>query len=134
MKRKKLYFVWMFFIFASVFSFVSCSDKKTVPDFGSGGSSEGDISSGGSAEEDTFYTVLFDSDGGTEVDSITVKANCKIPAFPTPTKMNKSYIYEFSGWYYDGELWDFETDTVQGDITLVAKWELSERYTAPVYP
>lgn len=141
--RKSVHLFLTAFVIVSAVMFASCGGK-VVPDPGSGSSvgeslspgssAEESISSGSSAEEEIFCTVVFDSDGGTAVDGVTVRINDTIPAVPAPTKMNKSYVYEFMGWYYNGVLWDFERDTVQGDMTLVAKWELSEHYTVPVYP
>ncbi len=65
------------------------------------------------------YTVSFDSLGGTPIDSVITIEGGKItvPA-PAPTKSR----YKFGGWYYAGEAWDFENDTVTGNITLTAKW------------
>lgn len=31
--------------------------------------------------------------------------------------------YEFSQWEHDGDAWDFDTDTVSGDMTLTATWD-----------
>lgn|GEM_PF-2732553 len=67
------------------------------------------------------YTVTFNSNGGTSVASQTVKDGRTVtkPADPTRTG------YTFSGWYSDQKrttAWDFDKDTVSGDMTLYAKW------------
>ena len=69
----------------------------------------------------TYYTVTFNSMGGSEVASVQVAAGTKIAAPATPTKDR----YNFSGWYKDAgctTAWDFSTDVVNGDITLYANW------------
>lgn len=45
-----------------------------------------------------------------------------------PTKdMTVDKVYTFGGWYNGDKKWDFETDTVQGDTTLVARFNESAR-------
>ncbi len=70
------------------------------------------------------YTISFDSNGGTEVDSITKEYNESItqPVFPTKEG------YAFGGWYVDSELttpYIFNRVTSE-DITLFAKWNVNE--------
>ncbi len=72
-------------------------------------------------KETTEYTVTFQSNGGSAVASVTVEENGKVTEPTAPTKEN----YVFGGWFKDSECteaWVFATDTVQGDITLYAKW------------
>jgi len=68
------------------------------------------------------YTVRFESNGGSDVPQITnVSSGSTITKPADPTKGT----YVFAGWYKEPELlteWNFETDTVTGDITLYAKW------------
>jgi len=67
------------------------------------------------------YTVSFNSNGGSAVESQTVMEGEKITKPTDPTKED-SY---FTGWYKDHELetlWSFSSDTVTADITLYAKW------------
>lgn len=66
-----------------------------------------------------FYTVTFDSNGGTSVKSANVKPGktCDIPYAPLRSGAT------FAGWYYKGNPWNFNTDKVTSDITLVAKWD-----------
>lgn len=64
-------------------------------------------------------TVTFDSAGGSAVGNISVVESQKIKAPSAPTHKG----YTFSGWYL-GErttAWDFSTNTVSDNMTLVAK-------------
>ena len=90
---------------------------------------------GGSEWDDVVtYTVTFDSDGGSAVPSVTVEAGGKITAPKAPKKSSSRYEYEFLGWFYEGNEWDFETGEVCSDITLVAHWEKTDEYTEPFLP
>ncbi len=64
------------------------------------------------------YTVTFDSNGGTSVNSVQVKANEKVEKPRDPTKDG----YEFEGWFLEEELFDFDTK-IEKNITLVAHWK-----------
>ena len=65
------------------------------------------------------YTVSFNSNGGSEVDSVTVDENSTFDAPSAP----ELFGYELVGWYTeDGDLWDFDTNVVTEDITLKAEW------------
>ncbi len=68
--------------------------------------------------EENYYTITFDTAGGSSIDSIVVKENDMI------TKPDDSIKegYTFLGWYIDDEEFNFE-DLVKSDLTLVAKWE-----------
>ncbi|MDE7384293.1 MAG: InlB B-repeat-containing protein, partial [Anaeroplasmataceae bacterium] len=66
------------------------------------------------------YTVTFDSQGGTSVDSISLLKGDRLIQFPKPTKTG----YVFEGWYTDKActiLWNIE-ETIEKNITLFAKW------------
>lgn len=66
-------------------------------------------------------TVKFESNGGTAIPDITVNYGDKISYPDEPEKDG----YIFDGWYTDIHLtdpWNFSTDTVQGNMTLYAKW------------
>lgn len=69
------------------------------------------------------FTVEFNSQGGTEVDSIPyVAAGSTINAPADPEREG----FEFTGWYKDAgcsNLWDFTSDKVSEDTTLFAGWE-----------
>ncbi|MCL2845503.1 MAG: InlB B-repeat-containing protein [Chitinivibrionia bacterium] len=69
------------------------------------------------------YTVSFNPQGGTPIDTIyNVVSGSKISApSAVPTKSD----YVFGGWYKDAAyttLWNFGTDIVISDTTLFAKW------------
>ena len=68
--------------------------------------------------EVNYYTITFDTAGGSSIDSIVVKENDTITKPNDPTKGG----YTFLGWYIDDEEFNFE-DLVKSDLTLVAKWE-----------
>ncbi len=67
------------------------------------------------------FTVTFDSDGGTPVQSVTVKKGKTVSVPTQPTKDGS----EFKGWTLDGTDYNFNTKVTK-DITLKAKWELTE--------
>lgn len=85
-------------------------------------------------KEDVYYTVTFDSDGGSEVVSMTILAGEKVSKPTNPQKSSSSSEYEFLYWEYNGEEWDFEKNVVTSNITLVAKWKKVASYTPPFLP
>ena len=101
-------------------------------DVSQGGSSGGGGGGGGSAAT-AEYTVTFDSDGGSSVDSQTVKSGQKAICPDDPEKEG----YEFGGWYTDEELteeYDFDA-VVRKSVTLYAKWtEVAEEPEDPADP
>lgn len=67
------------------------------------------------------FTVKFDTDGGSAVDSVKVMYSEKIDP-ETPVKEG----WRFTGWYTDRACtvrWDPATDPVTGSMTLYAGWE-----------
>lgn len=64
------------------------------------------------------YTIKFDTDGGSIIESIKVKENDKIEKPSDPTKEG----YDFAGWYYNDKKFDFNTK-VKKNMTLKAKWK-----------
>ncbi|MDR1175959.1 MAG: InlB B-repeat-containing protein, partial [Treponema sp.] len=71
---------------------------------------------------DTYYTVTFDTNGGSAApEAQTVVEGSKATEPAAPTKAG----YIFGGWFREMEMvnqWNFATDTVTADITLYAKW------------
>ena len=68
-----------------------------------------------------MFTVTYDSQGGSYVESVTVKKGSLIKQPQNPTKN----FYVFDGWYKDKdctERWWFDVDKVTSSITLYAKW------------
>lgn len=66
------------------------------------------------------FTVKFDTDGGSYVESVKLKYSDTVPESEPPVK--EGYI--FDGWYTDRgftEEWGSD-DTVSGSMTLYAKW------------
>lgn len=71
---------------------------------------------------DVYYTVTFDSMGGSEVESQRILSGNRATLPETPEREG----YFLLGWYdaaEDGEIWTFDTDRVTGNITLYAYWE-----------
>ena len=64
------------------------------------------------------YTVIFNSDGGSNVSNQIVKSGSTASQPNDPVKDG----YTFLGWYHGDDKWDFST-TISSDITLTAKWE-----------
>ena len=69
-------------------------------------------------EEPVFYTVTFDTDGGTDISAQEIeKGKCALkPA--DPIKEN----YVFKGWIYNNNQYDF-SKPVSSNITLKASWK-----------
>ena len=75
------------------------------------------------AQEKTF-TITFDSMGGSNVPSITIKDGETFVMPANPTKFG----YIFAGWYLDAsyvELFE-EGISINGNLTLYAKWKVPE--------
>ena len=81
---------------------------------------------GDNTDKGTYYTVTFDSRGGSEVESQRVLEGNPASTPQSPTRGDDI----FQGWYKstneNAELWHFETDRVNGDITLYAFWKEAE--------
>ncbi len=63
------------------------------------------------------YNVTFETDGGTYIEPFKINSDGLIEKPEDPKKEG----YVFVGWYYNDELFDFNTK-IEGDILLVAKW------------
>ena len=70
---------------------------------------------GCSKEEE--YTVKFDTDGGSVIESVKVTKGETVKRPDNPTKEG----YVFSDWYLSDSIFDFNTK-IENDITLKAKW------------
>ncbi len=69
----------------------------------------------------TDCIVHFETNGGSKIDDVTAIYGEKLTKPADPTKDGKY----FAGWYKNidcTEKWDFEKDTVSGNMTLYAKW------------
>ena len=70
----------------------------------------------------TECTVNFQTNGGSEIPSIKGQYGETIARPENPVREG----YHLVGWYTDIDLqipWDFDVDTLQGNMTLYAKWE-----------
>ena len=66
-------------------------------------------------------TVKFETNGGSEIEPVTAIYGEKLTRPEDPVRDGKV----FAGWFKDIHLteeWDFENDTVPGNMTLYAKW------------
>jgi len=69
----------------------------------------------------SYYTVTFDSQGGSALSSQMVEYGEKVTEPTDPTKEG----YTFGGWYKESgctNAWNFANDTVTANVTLYAKW------------
>lgn len=69
--------------------------------------------------------VTFDSDGGSLLPALVAEPNKSLDE-PAETPMKDGC--NFLGWYFNGEIYDFESP-ITTDITLVARWKEKETYT-----
>ena len=69
--------------------------------------------------EATYYTVKFDSTGGSAIESVEVISGGTLKAPEDPVRDG----YIFDGWVDNtGDSWSFGVHNVKGDMTLFAKW------------
>lgn len=114
--KKILLGIFIFILItASVFCLVACKDNAETPD--------GPNIDDGTDTPPTpvEYVVRFDTVGGSEVISVKVSGGEKIERPTDPVKDG----YVFDGWYLSSDYstrWNFESDAVNGNITLYAKW------------
>ena len=80
---------------------------------------------GGGSEDEVYYTVSFDSDGGTPVESQRVKAGERAIIPEKPLKSG----YTFQSWLLDGVAYSFN-EGVTKDITLVASYKSELTYAS----
>lgn len=75
-------------------------------------------------EKKTQYTVKFDTNGGSSINSVKVYENDKVKMPTEPTRDG----YEFVKWQLDGKDYDFSSKITK-NITLVAVWKEKTKYT-----
>ncbi|MBQ9783754.1 MAG: leucine-rich repeat protein [Clostridia bacterium] len=73
-------------------------------------------------ESTVYYTVTFDANGGSAVESRKVAEGTKVSEPTAPTYEG----YVFDCWKRDGQEWLFDYDTVKSDMTLTASWIKAE--------
>lgn len=84
-------------------------------------SSDGEVAVSYKFHAKNGHTVVFDTDGGTTVESQTVEDGETItPPDDYPSKTG----YRFKGWYKDGVPYDF-TQPVYDDAVITAKWTVN---------
>ena len=74
---------------------------------------------------ETYYTVTFDSKGGSEVKAVNIKKGGTITLPANPTKAD----FVFGGWFTDDNTFKNQFDAkipITADITLYAKWDVPE--------
>jgi uncharacterized repeat protein (TIGR02543 family) len=77
-------------------------------------------SSGGGGGRSTYYTISYESNGGTKYDDERQLYGKLVTIDKEPTRDG----YKFTGWYSDADLTDKITSvTVKGNTTLYAGWE-----------
>ena len=116
--RKKSFL--LFVILCCITILVACVFVACNPDSGeqTGQPGEGD----GGKDETQFFTVTFDTQGGSKIADITVEDGQTIGELTLPTKQCSRLV----GFALDADgerMWDVLTDTVSADITLYAIWE-----------
>lgn len=76
--------------------------------------------------KDIYYTITFDTDGGSNIDSIVVKEGDIIEKPDTPNKDG----YTFKEWQVDNQSFDF-TSKINKDTTLKAVWDKKVTSSTP---
>ena len=67
------------------------------------------------------FTIKFDTDGGSQIESVKAMYSDVLTVSEEPVKEG----YVFTGWYTDRDCtdeWDIATDTVTNSMTLYAGW------------
>lgn len=85
-----------------------------------------DVSGGVLVPDSKSYTVSFQSNGGSAVESQQIEEGRSASEPPVPSREG----YRFIGWYFNGELYNFHLP-ITGDITLEAVWEEEHVLAAP---
>ena len=114
-KRLFLIIAVLFCVLLLIATATACKD-----DGDTGENPGGDVTE--NPEPEVYYTVTFDTQGGSAMASVEVKEGAVIGNVTLPTKQ----CAEFVGFAEDanGEvIWDIASDKVTGNITLYAIWE-----------
>ena len=94
------------------------SDANSIKYSSSSNSNDSSTQPSSSVEFDSYFTVTFDSRGGSEVPSQIVEKGSKVRKPDNPVLED----YEFVNWTYQDEVWSFVGYVVTEDMTLVANW------------
>jgi len=107
MYRKIMYsFILIISLFVFIFVLASCDN----------------ITNNNSGGTKVKYTVSFNSNGGTVIDSQLVESGDRIKKPADPNKNGCTFVK----WTFSGEEWSFIKDFVTGDMTLDANWEINK--------
>ena len=120
--RKSTKFIASLFA-AAIFSLAAC-DNKNNNSTSNNSSNSGNTDTPVVQPEKKNFTVTFNSNGGSSVNSSTIKENETAAKPADPTK--EGFI--FDGWYTDSTLtnkMDF-SKPITGDTTLYAKWNVND--------
>lgn len=104
----------LFIIFAFVFFLFACQIGCKRPhkhSYVEGKCECGEVSP-------NFKTVTFELNNGSEPYNIIIESGRALSKQENPTREG----YQFDGWYWENHKWNFLTDCVTEDITLVARW------------
>ena len=77
----------------------------------------------------TYYKVVFNTDGGNEINPVLVTAGGKIENPGVPVKTSEEYNYEFIGWFYNDAEFDFGA-AITSDVELIARWKETKKANA----
>lgn len=117
MKKRNLFALILALIVCLAFALAGCNN---TPDNTNNGNTE---NGNGNQDNHTYYTVTFDSKGGSSVESQRIMEGNPVRRPDLPIYAG----YNFNGWYKDeattDDLWNFDTDRVQSDLTLYAGWQ-----------
>ncbi|MGM9645891.1 MAG: flavodoxin [Eubacteriales bacterium] len=109
MKKKNLFSVLIVCIMCLLFTLTGCNNNVD-------NNPNDDIN----GDTRTYYTVTFDSRGGSAVESQSIREGNLVARPQTPTKSG----YSLTGWFkQDDTEWNFNTDKVNSNITLYAGWQ-----------
>lgn len=116
MKKRNLFYILLLAVLILSFVLTGCN-----PGTNDGGN-DGNGGGGNDTPTPTYYTVTFDSMGGSETASQSVLAGNTVRRPETPAREG----YFLIGWFRDSaatDEWRFDTDRVNADITLYAGWQ-----------
>ncbi|MDE7213942.1 MAG: leucine-rich repeat protein [Anaeroplasmataceae bacterium] len=105
--KKNLFYIFIVSLVSMLFLLTGCKDNTNT-------------NNGGDEDPAIYYTVTFDSRGGSDVESQKVREGNPIVRPETPRKEG----YYLTGWLkQDDTEWNFNKDRVTEDMTLYAGWQ-----------
>ena len=88
-----------------------------------------DNNGGDNSTESNKFTVTFVTNCDDVIENQLITSGGKVTKPKNPIKISANTDYKFNGWYNGDKLWDFETDVVEEDITLIAYWTIENIYS-----